>query len=123
MGAAEVLISATWAIITMAAIFGGVMVQRFKTQERLRAIEKGVPIPPVPWHVPTPEERTAGFRVSGILCVAIGLGLLVLFIGLSATIPRFPKGIIGVAATPFFIGLGLLIEYRIRRGERVAPEQ
>jgi Domain of unknown function (DUF6249) len=116
MGAAEVLVSATWAFITLAAIFAGVMVQRFKTQERLRAIEKNVPIPAAPLHIPSPEERTANLRVSGILCVATALGLLVLFIGLSMTIPRFPKGVIGVAAIPFFIGLGFLLEYKMRRG-------
>jgi hypothetical protein len=119
---AEVFISATWAIITLAAIFAGVMAQRYKTQERLRAIEKGVTLPPSLWRIPTPEQQAAHYRVSGIICVALGLGLLVLFTSLAVTTPRFPKGVIGVAAIPFFVGIGFLIEYRMRRGERAAAE-
>ena len=119
MDAPEVLVSAEWAVVTMAAIFAGVVVQRFKTQERLRAIERGVPLPPEPERRPlSMEEQAANYRVAGIICVALGLGLLVLFASLSITLPRFPKGVNGAAAIPFFIGVGLLIEYRMRRGDQ-----
>jgi hypothetical protein len=112
----EVLIATIWAIIPVFAMVTGVMIQRFRTQERLRAIEKGMPIPPDPaWQPPTLEERTANFRLAGIICVAVGLGLLILFAGLAETEPRFPKGVIGASAIPLFIGVGFLLEYRMRR--------
>jgi hypothetical protein len=53
----------------------------------------------------------------------VGLGLLVLFASLAETMPRFPKGVIAVSAIPLFIGLGFLIEYRLRRLETAAREQ
>jgi hypothetical protein len=46
--------------------------------------------------------------------VAVGLGLLVLFMSLAATLPRFPNGVIAASAIPFLAGLGLLFEYRMR---------
>jgi hypothetical protein len=103
----------------------GIIVQRFRSQERLRAIEKGVPIPPA-WPSARPplsrEEQTTNFRVAGIICVAVSLGLLVLFTTLSETIPEFPRGVIAVSAVPFFIGVGFLIEYRMRRSEIAARD-
>jgi hypothetical protein len=116
---AIVFISVIWAIVPLAGMGAGVMVQRFRTQERLRAIEKGLPLPPA-WPARpdlSPEQRTAAMRVAGILCVAISLGLFVLFAALAATIPQFAKGVMAVPAIPFFIGAGFLIEYRLRRNE------
>ena len=124
MDAPEVLVSAQWAVVTVAAIFAGVVVQRFKTQERLRAIERGVPLPPEPEprtlspRTLSPEEQTARYRVAGIICVALGLGLLVLFTSLAWSISKFPTGFVGIAAIPFFIGIGFLIEYRMRRRDQ-----
>jgi hypothetical protein len=120
-----VLISVVWAIFPVAMTFAGVMVQRLRTKERLLAIEKGIPLPPglherrplSPW------ELAANFRLSGIICVAIGLGLSVLFASLAETLPQFPKGVIAVSAIPFLVGLGLLLEYRIRRKELAARER
>ncbi len=124
IGYPEVMISVIWAIVPIAFMFGGVMVQRLRTQERLRAIEKGVPLPPEhSWKALSQTEQTANFRVGGIICVAAGLGLLVLFSSLAATLPQFPKGVIGASAIPFFIGLGLLFEYRMRRREMDARER
>jgi hypothetical protein len=113
----EVLIATIWAIIPVFAMVTGVMIQRFRTQERLRAIEKGLPLPPELYSRPrlSPAEQTANFRVAGIICVAVGLGLLVLFAGLAESVPKFPKGVTGASAIPFFIGVGFLLEYRIRR--------
>lgn len=112
-----VMLSVIWLVIPIAMTIAGVMVQRFRTQERLRAIEKGVPVPPAwPTRPPlTAEEQAANFRLAGIICVAVGLGLLVLFTSLAETVPQFHKGVIGASAIPFFIGVGFLIEYRIRR--------
>lgn len=124
IGPGAVLVSMVWAIVPIVAMIAGVMMQRFRTQERLRAIEKGVPLPawPAP-RVITPEERTAAMRVAGILCIAISLGLFILFASLAFTIQEFPNGVVAVPALPFFVGVGFLIEYRLRRKEaRLAPE-
>ena len=122
---AEMLIALSWVIFPVGMTIAAVMVQRFKTQERLRLIEKGIPLPPgLHERSPlSPEERLANFRVAGIVCVAVGLGLLVLFTALTVTLPEFPKGVIAVSAIPFFVGLGLLLEYRTRRREIAARER
>jgi hypothetical protein len=122
MSSPELLIAMSWAVFSIAMVVAGVMVQRYRTQERLRAIEKGVPVPPAwPTRPPlSPGERTAGFRVAAIICIAVGLGLLVLFTSLAETLPEFPKGVIAASAVPFFIGIGFLIEYRLRRKEMEA---
>jgi hypothetical protein len=121
---AEMLIALSWVIFPVAMTIAAVMIQRFKTQERLRAIEKGIPLPPGnsrpalnPW------EFAANFRLAGIICVAVGLGLLVLFTSLAETLPELPKGVIAISAIPFLVGLGLLIEYRMRRNEIAARER
>jgi hypothetical protein len=118
----EVLMSVIWLIFPLAVMAAVVLMQWFRTQERLRLIEKGVPIAELPPIWPSrrrlsPEEIITNFRVAGIVCTGVGLGLLVLFTALAETIPVFPKGVIAVSAVPFFIGLGLLIEYRIRRSD------
>ena len=118
IGPGEVLVSMVWAIVPIAAMFAGVMIQRFKTQERLRCIEKGIPLPPWPQRpVLSLEDRLAILRMVGILCIAVSLGLFILFAALAATIPQFAKGVMAVPAIPFFIGAGFLLEYRIRRKE------
>ncbi len=107
-----------FATIAIAMMFAGVLVQRYRTQERLRAIEKGVPLPSRP--VRSPGELAANLRLAGIIFIAIGLGLLVLFTSLAATVPperSFPRGVIAVSVIPLLLGLGFLIESRIRRKE------
>jgi hypothetical protein len=117
-GDAVVMISVIWAIIPLAGMFAGVIVQWFRTKERLRAIEKGVPLPALPApRIISPEERTANMRVGGIISIALSFGLFVLFAGLAFTTPRFPNGVVAVPAIPFFVGVGFLIEYRLRRKE------
>ena len=107
-----------WGIIPIAMTIAGVMVQRFKTKERLLAIEKGLPLPPTPSRrALNPWEFAANFRLAGIICVAVALGLSALFTSLAETVPQFPKGVIAISAIPFLVGLGLLLEYRIRRKE------
>ena len=48
------------------------------------------------------------------LDIRIPLGLLFLFIALAVTISVFPKGVIAVFVIPFLLGVGFLIEYRLR---------
>jgi len=123
----EVWVFVIWAIVPIAMMIAGVVIQWFRTQERLRLIEKGVPIADLPsaWP-PSRGEQTANFRVAGIVCVAVGLGLLVLFTALAETLPPerpFPKGVIATSAIPLFLGLGFLIEYRLRRKELEAHDR
>jgi len=118
------LLAIIWGIIPVAMTFAGVMVQRLKTKERLLAIEKGLPLPPAPSRrALSPWEFAANFRLAGIICVAVGLGLSVLFASLAETVPQFPKGVIAISAIPFLLGLGFLLEYRLRRKEIAARER
>jgi hypothetical protein len=115
----EVMMSLIWLIFPVAVIVAVVFMQWFRTQERLRLIERGVPIAELPpiWpsrRRPSPAELMANFRVAAAVLMAVGLGLLVLFAALAATIPEFPKAVIAVSAIPLFIGLAFLIEYRVR---------
>jgi hypothetical protein len=120
--AQDVLMSTIALIIPIAAIAAGVVITWFRTQERLRLIEKGVPLAELPpifplRRRPSPAELTANFRVAGIVCSAVGLGLLILFASLAASIPKFPVGVTAVSAVPIFLGVGFFIEYRMRRKE------
>jgi hypothetical protein len=103
-------------LIPIAGMATGVMMQWFKTRERLRLIEKGLPLPPDPQHrhVDDPWEDAANFRVGGLITIAVGVGLLVLFPALAATVPAFPKGVTAVAAIPILVGAALYHEYRVR---------
>jgi protein-S-isoprenylcysteine O-methyltransferase Ste14 len=111
----EALLASVWVIIPLVGIVVGFLVKRLQSEERLRLIEKGLPLPPARVH--DPRRSATGFRLAGIISVAVGLGLLVLFVSLATTLPasaEFPKGVIAVAAIPFLVGLGLLFEYRLR---------
>jgi hypothetical protein len=124
----EVWVFVIWGLIPVAMMFAGVVIQWFRTQERLRLIEKGVPISELPPAWPSrralnPWEFAANFRLAGIINVAVGLGLLILFTTLAETLPQFPKGVIAVSTIPFLVGLGLLLEYRLRRKEIEARER
>ncbi|HWE49216.1 MAG TPA: DUF6249 domain-containing protein [Bryobacteraceae bacterium] len=117
---AEALIAMSFAVVPIAAIAGVVLIQRFRTQERLSAIEKGVPLPASRRPSRSPSEVAANFRVTGIVFAAIGLGLLIFFTSLSRTLPpedNFPRGVIAVSAIPLLLGFGFLIESRLRRKE------
>ena len=94
--------------------------RRLKSQERIKAIEKGVPIPFEP---ADPRERAATVRRWGIVLVALGLGLIVFFVVVAAV--RQERHVIagvGAAAIPIFIGLGLLYDYRLRSKELPTAE-
>jgi Domain of unknown function (DUF6249) len=124
----EAWVFVIWGIIPIAMIIAGVAIQWLRTQERLRLIEKGVPIAELPpaWpsrRPPSPAEQTANFRVAGIVLIAVGLGLLILFVSLAETVPQFSKGVIAVSCIPFFLGLGFLLEYRMRRKEIAERER
>jgi len=110
-------------MIPIAAIIVGYLTQKLKSDERMRAIEKGVPLPPElegrhPWdREKDPWERAADFRVAGLICIAVGLGLVALFAGLSWSLPEFPAGVTAAAGIPFLIGVALFYEYGVRSRE------
>jgi hypothetical protein len=107
--------------IPLMGMLVGYLIQKLKSEERLRAIEKGVPIPAEPTRVSDPWRLARALRLGGMVQIAIGLGLLVLFASLAATLPEFPKGVIAVSAIPVLIGVALLIEHRVRMRELGPP--
>ena len=98
--------------VPIVALIVAYHVRRLQSQERVKAIEKGVPIPFEP---ADPMERAARTRRWGIVLVALGLGLIVMMV-VVATVERDRDALIGVgaAAIPILVGLGLLIDYRLR---------
>jgi len=89
----------------------GYLVQRLRSRERLLAIEKGVPLPRA-----NRLEGEKNFRLAGMICVAAGVGLLILFTSLAVSL-LIPRAVIAVSAIPFLIGVAFLIEYRVRMRE------
>jgi hypothetical protein len=103
-----------FAVIPLGGMTVGVVMHWLKTKERMLAIEKGVALPPEREHVNDPWKLAESLRLGGLILVAIGLGLLVLLVSLSMSLPEFPKGVIAASAIPTLIGVALLIEHRVR---------
>jgi len=98
-------------VVPLIALTVFYLMRRLQSQERLRAIEKGVTIPvarPDPW------ERATRTREGGIILVAIGLGLFLLVAASTGMKGYGLSAGAGVGATPFLMGLGLLLSYRLR---------
>ncbi len=113
----ELILAGFFIIIPLAAIVLGYLLRRLQTQERLRAIEKGVPVPSfLGQALGDPWERSARIRRIGIALVAGGLGMLVFFLAHVAVDDRPARMVPAAAfsAIPIFIGLGLLYDYRLR---------
>jgi hypothetical protein len=108
-------------LIPLGGMTVGYLMQKLRSEERLRAIEKGVALPADPPHTRDPWRLARALRLGGMIQVAIGLGLLALFVSLAETLPEFPKGVIAVSAIPVLIGVALLIEHRIRMRELGPP--
>ena len=76
IGLPEVLVlCGIFVLIPLAALTVVYLIRSLQTRERLRAIEKGVPVPGIrsdPW------EKAADYRDGGIVMVATGLGIFVL---------------------------------------------
>jgi len=107
--------------IPIAALVTSYFMRKLQSQERLKAIEKGVPLPPEgpqgghSWdRIRDPWGRVADLRLGGLICIAVGIGLVALFLGLAWSLPEFPIGVSAVAVIPFLIGLVLLYEYNVR---------
>lgn len=90
-------------VIPLAIIIFAYRVRRLQSEERLRAIEKGVAIPQLA------EESATRSRRLGIILVAFGLGVFVLALAL----PEFNKIVMASSSIFILMGLGMLLEYRL----------
>ncbi len=115
MPATEVIAILGLFSIPIAALILAYLSRRLQSQERLKAIEKGVPIPFEP---ADPKERAVRTRRAGIILVAFGIGLIIFaVVGAKVEQDRDMLIIAGGAAIPLLIGLGLLYDYRLRMKE------
>jgi hypothetical protein len=108
----------------------GYKLRKLRSQERLAAIEKGVPLPEEPGseisademmgrkRAYSPEEQAARQRSKGIVLTAVGVGAVLFFLVL-AHVQQERDVLSGAAASliPLAIGVGFLIDARIRRKE------
>jgi hypothetical protein len=104
-GPEMVFVAFVFGLIPFAFIVTGFLVYRVRSRERLLAIEKGARV------TPTADDRN--FRVGGMICLAVSMGLLIMLAGLDV-----PRGLLGVPAIPGLVGLALLFEYRARMREK-----
>ena len=98
--------------------------RKLKSEERMAAIAKGIPLPPEPDpdHAVLADrnpayyaQRARGFRTGGIICVSIGVGLALFSFFLAWIVQQ--HDVLAVAAAgliPLAIGVGLLIDYALR---------
>ena len=105
------LIAAVW--LPLLALLALYFFRKLQMQERLQAIERGADL------TVDREATAARTRRSGIVCIAGGLGLSAAAIILSVAGREPMVALVGqaVAVVPIAIGLGLLVDYRIVRGE------
>jgi uncharacterized protein DUF6249 len=112
IGLPEILVlCGAFVLIPLVALAVVYMIRSLQTKERLHAIEKGVPVPGArsdPW------EKAAGNRDGGIVMIAVGLGLFILFTAVVGPGGRGPMLGVGVGAIPFLIGAGLLLTHYLR---------
>ena len=92
------------------AVIAAYFFRRLQNQERLKAIERGVDLSF------DPPAAAAGSRRAGIVFVSLGVGIAV-GDGVIAAVSRDPEAFVGLALAviPFFVGVGLLIDYRLAR--------
>lgn len=94
--------------------------RKLKSDERLAAISKGLPLPPdlesAPADRAASAARTAaGIRTGGIICIFTGIGLAVFSFFLTWIVQE--HDVLAVAAAgliPLFIGIGLIVDYNLR---------
>ena len=123
------------------------LINRNRHEERLRMIEKGLPIPIPPYD---PMRTARRIRLAGLIFLMLGIGIALTGLGrqermevggpVSIEVPGGPsihvpegrgafgghRGGVAGGAIPFMIGVGLLLDYRfrvkeLRRGESTAP--
>jgi hypothetical protein len=100
-----VFVAFVFGLIPLAFIVTGFLIYRVRSRERLLAIEKGA--------IATPTADDRNFRVGGMICLAVSVGLLITLAALDV-----PRGVLGVPAIPGLVGIALLFEYRARMREK-----
>ena len=110
------------AVVIFGVIFARFVESRYKAQDKLKAIEKGIPLENLEplgqaIHVKIPYEKMARTRKRGILLIMLGLGLMVLFLFISI-FEREPMAFVAgilFGLIPMLVGIGLLIDAGLRR--------
>ncbi len=99
--------------IPIAAIVAAYQVKKLRTQERLAAIAKGIPIPEEPRALDPARSRR-----SGILLVSTALGIALCFYLVGMVEPD-ARTVSAFAIIPLLIGLGFFVDaYLLRREMR-----
>jgi hypothetical protein len=96
--------------------------RKLKSEERLAAIAKGIPLPPEVEADYAQVDRGAGsaatargLRTGGIVCISVGVGMALFSFFLTWIVQE--HDVLAVAAAgliPLVIGVGLLIDYALR---------
>ena len=118
--------------IVVAGIWSGVRTREMQSQERLAAIARGLPVEPT-WDEAMLRAATqqapvtqafgrpsdgAGARRAGIVLISVGVGLIAFFGALAAILQQ--RDVLCGMATgliPLAIGVGFLVDGRLRRTE------
>jgi hypothetical protein len=97
--------------------------RRLKSEERLAAIAKGLPLPPDPEtdlvagrtaYVDRPQNAR-GLRTGGIVCISVGVGMGLFSFFLAWIVQEHDVLAVGAAGLiPLAIGVGLLVDYGLR---------
>ena len=115
---------AAWFGVVAVRAASSYKMRKLRSQERLAAIEKGIPLPDLAEDISAcdyrrppsdPAQRVARLRTGGIVCSALGLGLVLFFVMLAHVLDVRPI-LAGAAAglIPLAIGVGLLIDARLQ---------
>jgi hypothetical protein len=104
--------------------------RKLKSEERMAAIAKGIPLPPEPEielnpttlgyvnRELTPEERayrSRGLRTGGIVLTSVGVGVSIFGLVLTWIVQEHDVLVVAAAGViPLAIGIGLLIDYALR---------
>jgi hypothetical protein len=111
--------------IVIAANISNYHTRRLKSEERMAAIAKGIPLPPDPdtelvamagkaAYVDRPSSGR-GLRTGGVVLISFGLGMALFSFFLTWIVQE--RDVLAVAAAgliPFAIGVGLLVDYSLR---------
>jgi hypothetical protein len=104
--------------LPVAALILAYLFRRLESQERIAAIEKGLPIEPHARDVASRTRRTGIVLVSAGLGICFGERLLTALEGDMGT-----RIYLGLAIIPISVGLGFLIDYRLQLRELSRSEK
>lgn len=110
--------------IIIVANIAGYHNRKLRSEERMAAIAKGIPLPPDPEteylnraenSAACTASRSRGLRTGGVVLVSIGVGMALFSFCLTWIVQE--RDVLAVAAAgliPLAIGVGLLIDYSLR---------